>query len=543
MSGAISVPRRFTQLFDTPNSLAGHALKVARVNAAENSLEFAPINIDPFAWAADWVNVLDYNAAGVITTTTLAAQLDSGSTSATLTDASSFEAGHGMAIPGAGGAGAELAVVLTDVTGNVVSWTGATSTTVASGTTVHHDDTQAFLDAIDTAKHVYAPWGNYNVTDTLTLDTYAGQCLMGGGDEKTRIYHRSLTKDCIVLVKVGTSLRRLMVIMDASLTPTSGAGVVVGKAGSFASVRTYVNEVSIVNTYDGLRTENTTSSSIYKVVIADPRRYGWYSTSGTPTGGCEYSDIIIYLGSPSWRAGVVAGFYMDKGDTTRYNNISFFGFPKNAWIRSTAGQISTQIFTGFTNESGAGTSDYSIYLEKGAYDFLSVCFTGGEVLLGNIYVGAGVEDTNLVGITVPCYPVGSNGVHIYGKNTKLLAVHFGSTANSTNSYDGIKIYSGANGTQILGCAAKKRRYGLTVENGALNTIIQGNNFLDNNTAAYSFGSTVRENSRISGNYGIEDYGSFIASTPGYVGQEALSGGHFYKAVGTSSSADWKQITA
>ncbi|GEM_PF-4152859 len=543
MSGAISVPRRFTQLFDTPESFIGYSLQVARVNAAETALEFATVNIDPFAWASDWVNVQSYGAAGVITTTTLAAQLDAGSTSATLADASSFEVGHGMAIPGAGAAGAELVVTLTDVTGNVVSWTGASSTTVASGTTVHHDDTQAFFSAMATAKHVYAPWGNYNVTDTLTFETYAGQCLMGGGDEKTRIYHRSLTKDCIALVKVGTSLRRLMVIMDASLTPTAGAGVVVGKAGASASVRTYVNEVSIVNCYDGLRTENTTSSSIYKVVIADPRRYGWYSRSGTPTGGCEYSDIIIYLGSPSWKASVVAGFYMDRGDTTRYNNISFFGFPKNAWIRSTEGPVSTQIFTGFTNESGAGTSDYSIYLEKGAYDILAVCFTGGEVLLGNIYVGAGVEDTNLVGITVPCYPVGSHGVHIYGKKTKLLGFHVGSTGNSTNSYDGIKVYSGADGTQIIGCSAKKRRYGLTVEDGALNTIIQGNNFLDNNTGAYSFGSTVRENSRISVNYGIEDYGTSIASTPGYVGQEALSGGHFYKAVGTSSSADWKQITA
>ena len=483
---------------------------VARVNAAETALEFANVNIDPFAWAADWVNVQSYSAAGVITTPTLAAQLNSGSTSATLTDASSFEVGHGMAIPGAGAAGVELAVVLTDVTANVVSWTGATSTTVANGTTVHHDDTQAFFSAMATATHVYAPWGNYHVTDTLTFETYAGQGLMGAGDEKTWIYNRSLTKDCIVLVKNGTSVKRLMVAVDASLTPTAGAGVVVGKAGAASSVRTYVNEVSILNCFDGLRIENSTSSAIYKVVIANPRRYGWYSTSVPPTGGSEYSDIIIYLGAPSWKAGVVAGFYMDRGDTTRYNNISFFGFPKNVWIRSTEGQISTQIFTGFTNESGINTTDYGIYLEKGAHPFLSVCFNGGEILLGNVYVGAGVEETNFIGIAMPNYPAGAHGFHIHGINTKLLGVHIGSTDNSTNSYDGIKVYSGASGTQILGCSAKKRRYGITIEDGATNTTLIGNNFLDNNTAAYSFGSTVRANSIIIGNKGIDDYISSLS---------------------------------
>jgi parallel beta-helix repeat protein len=215
----------------------------------------------------------------------------------------------------------------------------------------------------------------------------------------------------------------------------------------------------------------------------------------------------------------VAGFYMDRGDTTRYNNISFFGFPKNVWIRSTEGQISTQIFTGFTNESGPGTSDYAIYLEKGAHPFLSVCFNGGEVLLGNVYVGAGVEETNFVGVAMPSYPVGAHGFHIYGKNTKLLGVHIGSTDNSTNSYDGIKVYSGADGTQIIGCSAKKRRYGITIEDGATNTTVIGNNFLGNNTAAYSFGSTVRANSRIIGNQGIDDYISSLsvaASTLGTV---------------------------
>lgn len=45
-----------------------------------------------------------------------------------------------------------------------------------------------------------------------------------------------------------------------------------------------------------------------------------------------------------------------------------------------------------------------------------------------------------------------------------------------------------------------------------------------------------------GNVILSDYATSISSAPLYVGQEALVSGVWYKAVGTSSTADWKQIS-
>jgi len=192
---AISLPDRLTKLQDFPTSITAN--KILAGNDAGDATEFVP---SPFEWARSWVTAMDYGGSGVIATTTLAAQLNSGSTSATLTDASSFEVGHGMAIPGAGAAGAELPVVLTGIAGNVVSWSGATSTTVATGTTIYHDDTQAFEDALATGKNVYVSDGDYHVTWALEILTVS-QCFAGMGMftnsfvSETIIYPRSLTAD------------------------------------------------------------------------------------------------------------------------------------------------------------------------------------------------------------------------------------------------------------------------------------------------------------------------------------------------------------
>lgn len=534
----------FLGLADTPSSYVGQALKAARVNAGATALEFYTPTDSLFAWAADWVNVITYGAAGVVTTTTLAATLNAGSTSATLTSASSFAIGHGMAIPGAGAAGAELVVELTNVVGNVVSWSGATSTLVSAGQTIHHDDTQALLDALAMLKNVYVPVGYYNTQggqlNNVIQMTNIGQRIQGGmSDMRQRtqsgpvigsvIYSRSLTKDCIQMVANNTQVMDLTIAVDAtvSTSKTAGAGLVIGdstRSGLGPSLGpcfgAVIERVGISHHWDGMRVEYSSGCFIDKLYVTAPHRYGLYGTSVEPTGGNWFQNIQCYpLGY--YGGTVQAGIYLDRMDTTRWVNINCIGFPKNFWLKSAAGNINQQVFTGFTNENNTG--NYGITLEKGAYNHVRCKFVGGELLASAIYVGAGVEDATFEGITLALNTATSL---IYGTRTKIIGI---------DSYGGITVHSGANGTQIIGSSITTT--GLTVNDGATNNVIQGNYM---NTSSISM--TARGTSRIQGNIGMVDYGDSIASTPGYVGQEALSGGQFYKAVGTSSSADWKQIT-
>jgi hypothetical protein len=552
LSGANFVPRRFTQLFDTPESFLGYALQVARVKADETALEFANVNIDPFAWASDWVNLLDYGAAGVITTTTLAAQLTAGSTSATLTDASSFEAGHGMAIPGAGAAGVELAVVLTDVTGNVVSWTGATSTTVASGTTVHHDDTVAIKAALASGKSVYPPQGSYNVLgggqDTIRLAGFEGQAIRGINDDYvngTVIYNRSTTKDVFRLVKRYTQIKSLAIVQGAGVTPTAGAAIVLGDNTAATLSGGKVNQVVVVGCYDGMRVEYANNSYVEGFITTANKHYGMYCSSPPPTGGSYFSSINIHHGGN----GATVGIYMDQFDTHHWTHINVIGFPINVHMRAELGYINTQIIASFTIENA---TNIGVKLEGvGGYLVRWVEFGTGEILTGGAYIGEGVEDASFNG-TAFIAPTGwvtsgVNGIRIYGKRTQLNGVNVGQTGYPAINYDAVHIYSTAEGTKINGGHFRKCRYGLAIDDGAVGTVIKGAEF-EGETGTSILGTSVaeemniRNNSRFTGNIGLDDFGPSISYTPGWRGQRAQVGGHEYVATGTSSAADWKQTT-
>jgi hypothetical protein len=89
-----------------------------------------------------------YNASGAgLTTTTTSATFGVG-TSGTVASCSTFNAGNGVLIPGAGTSGANYIGTVVSCTAGSLVVTPATSTSVASSTVVQHDETAAFLAAI-----------------------------------------------------------------------------------------------------------------------------------------------------------------------------------------------------------------------------------------------------------------------------------------------------------------------------------------------------------------------------------------------------------
>lgn len=128
------------------------------------------------------MNILWTGAAGYEIDSTAAAQITAGASSATVVDSTGFSPGMGFRIYGAGVATVPFVGRITTVVGNVVSFTGTTSTTVAIGTAVHNEDSYAIQDIIDGANYSTAvhphlarmtidvPSGQYFISKTVIIN-------------------------------------------------------------------------------------------------------------------------------------------------------------------------------------------------------------------------------------------------------------------------------------------------------------------------------------------------------------------------------------
>jgi hypothetical protein len=107
---------------------------------------------------------------GDITTTT-SGSLTSGSTTATVASCSTFVAGNGVLITGAGASGANYIGTVSTCSGTTLTFSPATSTTVASGVVVQHDETAAITAAYtslaSTGGRIYFPLGLFLVNGPL----------------------------------------------------------------------------------------------------------------------------------------------------------------------------------------------------------------------------------------------------------------------------------------------------------------------------------------------------------------------------------------
>ena len=112
-----------------------------------------------------------YYAAGVSTGTTTVGSTASGATSVTVASPTSFVAGNGINITGAGVGGIAYIGKITAVVGSILTVTPATSTTVSNGAVVRHDDTVAIQTALNSligvGGVVFMPAGTYLVNGPL----------------------------------------------------------------------------------------------------------------------------------------------------------------------------------------------------------------------------------------------------------------------------------------------------------------------------------------------------------------------------------------
>lgn len=128
------------------------------------------------AWVSltDTANIRDFGASGDSTTTTGTAT--SGNLSLPVSSASSFKAGQGILIVGAGTAGADYLGTIFSVSGNTVTLTTPAPATTVASARVKHDDSAAVNAASVAARSagvgtVFAPRGTYPVSAVWIQNT------------------------------------------------------------------------------------------------------------------------------------------------------------------------------------------------------------------------------------------------------------------------------------------------------------------------------------------------------------------------------------
>ena len=117
------------------------------------------------------ITQVPYNASTSGATTTASSATFAAGTTGTVASCSTFVAGNGVYIAGAGASGANYIGTIVSCAGTALTVTPATSTSVASGALVKHDETAAFQAAItaigSSGGTIYIPDGTYLVNGSL----------------------------------------------------------------------------------------------------------------------------------------------------------------------------------------------------------------------------------------------------------------------------------------------------------------------------------------------------------------------------------------
>jgi hypothetical protein len=553
--GAISVPIQGSDLINVPSG----ALVATDVQAAIDELEAnkatAITNVTP----AGFVNVLDYGASNSTTLTTLNGGITGGASACTLTDASTYAVDNYMAIPGAGGSGVELVVKILTINSDDLTFTPATTTTVSTGITVYHDDTQAFITALATGIHVYVPKGSYLVLGGTTYSSLdiatVAQIMKGAGRVISRIWSRGGTTNCVRLLKTWSELRDIAVAaystaVGGDVTFTSGVcGIIMGNPDVGTSPGIFYITVANVRTADfpvNLKVDNCSQSFLTDFISNNASEYGLEVSAPNPRGGLTYTNITCQGDGVNG----LAAIYMTNADVSRWVNLSLAHFPKAIHMNCSTGYIAHQHFANVVSDAGP-IATTAVYLEESGgscygHNFVNLHGFSISDTLPMAYIGAGVTSINFTNFNASgtfgtAMEIQGDNISVTGGQQRMV-----SGGPTTTSYDNFKIGANATNVTIQGVTAPKARYAVNIDNASSGLNITGNNFSGNSSGGITntSGTGYRATSIIENNVGADDeYIGSVAATPLRVGQKALASGIYYLAIGTSSSADWKALHA
>jgi hypothetical protein len=234
------------------------------------------------------LNVMAYGASGSATATTTVGVTTAPATAVTLTSAVTFAQGQGITVAGAGVAGALYIGTVTNVVGAVLTINPATSTTVAGGAAVNHDDLAAIHLAIaalpTNGGGVYFPPGWYRHVTPVLLHR-SNVTFAGAGIGSSTVYNAGTG----VGIDVAGGATYYNVIRDLSVIGTAASSH--GLVGDSATEIILYNAEFSANGGYGVYLTNSYLARVLHCVILTNTAGGVYV--GTGSNGVSIRDSHV----------------------------------------------------------------------------------------------------------------------------------------------------------------------------------------------------------------------------------------------------------
>lgn len=340
---------------------------------------------------SSWTDPInDWNAAGNDTQTT--GTISSGTNSLSVSSATGWSVGMGIAVVGAGSASATLITSVTNISGTTFTLANNAST-LATGQVVRHDDTVALNNAAQSGKNVILrQQGVYNITSTLNFTI---PVTMEGANANDYSYdttnsiannfgsvlkYYSATGNALYIQTGFVRLKNLAILQSSSVTPTAGYAILIG-TGLINTPRCRYDEIENINiqgTFSGVEVRTGTSQLFFHhnniQNLGGGGSNGLYITNSSPAGDNFFTDSQfsnVNGGGP--------GIFIDDADVSAFIDVKVNGqADPDVKINDATSTVNGQRFIGCSFEGGSNTNPLVVLSSTGAGGVTNTNFTGTE---------------------------------------------------------------------------------------------------------------------------------------------------------------------
>lgn len=347
------------------------------------------------------LNIVVGNASSTTNTSATVYEIGTiGSTSKVLTLATTagWLVNEGIDIATVGLAGADLITTVTAVSPTQLTLAAAT-TSAGTNVKINHDDTAAIAAALATTKNVSLPFGQFNLTSTLTIafpqwvqcataapGTVVGFTGNGGPQAGTMLNWRTTTGWMINITSQQASLKDCGGQQAADITPSAGGALQIGSGGS--------------TLLDGGNIERNFFYNFWSLLNINQGVIGWNASYNNFYGGPLTGATIATINNPApagdikWHGNA---FINESADT--FPAVKFTASDTDIWtnnkfdncaacISSSSATANNQSFVGNSFEN-IGTGGAVVISAGAAWMFTGNQFgvdngNGGFVLSGNV---------------------------------------------------------------------------------------------------------------------------------------------------------------
>lgn len=318
--------------------------------------------------------IVDYNCAGIATTTT--GTISSGTRSLVVASNTGWSPNMGIAVANAGAGGTtELITKVTGIAGTTFTLdpSGPAASATATGQAVSHDDTACFLAAKASGKNVHLRLGTYNLTGEILIDVPMMWTGEGGVVDphvysagykstapRTVIQNRGTTNNMLRINSSGVKIAGIGLQQASGITPTAGYALVMGDPSAYLTEIT-IDGIAVLNTYGGLSIGNGGDGHVLEATIQNS--YFWSLLN--PTNGFIYVNNPGPAGDIHLRGNFVKVFQglalnIAVADASTYTDNKFNECNISlslGCIKIGSGAVKNQTFNGGSTEGlGSGTA-------------------------------------------------------------------------------------------------------------------------------------------------------------------------------------------